>query len=449
MESFPDADMKQFHAFPGGVSFNYQGMSYDVFMTEIGGLIHHYSGGVGVAMERALGIRKLTPITLPPSNFPMNLSPTKIAYPFQYGPQPIDLINLDFKIFETKVRDIFQVSYKHTNKKESYSWLSAPSLNYYPQRLNFALWCATGGCGIAQDMQDPIFRFHVIFTTRRILYELGGQLPGDSGFTMVGTYNKAAHERLCNEFGISTKDSFRFEKGPNKGIGFVYATDGKKVHIAWGSQRPIPKEDEYNSKWPNGQYKFGDPYTPVGFLYNPLAGKQYEYFIPPKGHGLRNLGRLNRSIEAFVYCVLGAQVNTRSSIVGGSGGAMEAQQEFLTLFESAIIENNIAKSIQRYQFAVQQARAKLDFAIAPGCWLLPSYLVINTKSVAGYNNKLQKATSDMKYGVNDVNAVAHFIPKKIITPPKKRVPTIKEESHNYLKVGVSAAAMGVGYYLFR
>lgn len=40
------------------------------------------------------------------------------------------------------------------------------------------------------------------------------------------------------------------------------------------------------------------------------------------------LSRLNQSIEAFVYSILGAQVNVRSSILGNSGSAKEAQTEF-------------------------------------------------------------------------------------------------------------------------
>lgn len=40
------------------------------------------------------------------------------------------------------------------------------------------------------------------------------------------------------------------------------------------------------------------------------------------------LSRLNQSIEAFVYSILGALVNVRSSILGNSGSAKEAQTEF-------------------------------------------------------------------------------------------------------------------------
>ena len=122
-----------------------------------------------------------------------------------------------------------------------------------------------------------------------------------------------------------------------------------------------------------------------------------------KGKGITKarLGRLNRSIEAFVYCVLGAKANVRNPSVGDGGGVQEAQQEMLILFESAVIEEDISKSISRYQLAVQNAKVKLDFAITPGTWLLPSELVINTGRVDGYNNKLQKATDDMKFGAND------------------------------------------------
>ena len=118
-------------------------------------------------------------------------------------------------------------------------------------------------------------------------------------------------------------------------------------------------------------------------------------------------GRLNRSIEAFVYCVLGAQVNMRSSITGQSGSAQEVKQEIINLFEKAIIEEELSVSAQRYQTAIQSSRAKLDFALAPGLWLLPSDLEINLTRKVGYNNFLQKATEHMKLGVNDVNALTH------------------------------------------
>ena len=66
------------------------------------------------------------------------------------------------------------------------------------------------------------------------------------------------------------------------------------------------------------------------------ADKQFEFSMPNGPlNGLYQAGkaRLNQSIKAFVYCILGPQVNVRSSIVGEFGGAKKAQREFLILME--------------------------------------------------------------------------------------------------------------------
>ena len=101
---------------------------------------------------------------------------------------------------------------------------------------------------------------------------------------------------------------------------------------------------------------------------------------------------------------MGAQVNVRSSIAGSQGSSIETQREFLSLVEDAIRNPDISKSVQRFQLAIESAKVRLDLAISPGTWLLPSKMVVNTESVVGYNNKLKKATSFMKIGVNsDLN----------------------------------------------
>ena len=68
------------------------------------------------------------------------------------------------------------------------------------------------------------------------------------------------------------------------------------------------------------------------------------------------------------------------------------------------MQPDISKSVQRFQFVIGEAEEKLDLAISPGTWLMPSSMIINTESTVGYNNKLKKATPNMKLGVNgDVN----------------------------------------------
>ena len=116
------------------------------------------------------------------------------------------------------------------------------------------------------------------------------------------------------------------------------------------------------------------------------------------------MSRINQSIESFCYAILGSQVDVRSSIAGSQGSSIETQRQFLSMIEDAIRNPDLGKSIQRFQLAIESAKVRLDLAISPGTWLLPSKMVVNTESVVGYNNKLKKATSFMRIGINsDLN----------------------------------------------
>ena len=78
----------------------------------------------------------------------------------------------------------------------------------------------------------------------------------------------------------------------------------------------------------------------------------------------------------------------------------EAQSEFLVLLEDSIRHPNLAKSVQRYQLTINQAKVRINLAVAPGAWLLPGKMVINTSSVVGYNNQLKRAEVGFKLGIN-------------------------------------------------
>ena len=125
--------------------------------------------------------------------------------------------------------------------------------------------------------------------------------------------------------------------------------------------------------------------------------EQYAWFAPNNSSGLTQaeLSRINQSIEAFVYCILSAQVNVRSSILGEGGRAKEAGTEFLTLMEDAIRQPDLAQSVQRHMLAVDEAKFRLNLAVCPGSWLMPVKMSINTESTVGYNNKLKQATAGM------------------------------------------------------
>ena len=60
---------------------------------------------------------------------------------------------------------------------------------------------------------------------------------------------------------------------------------------------------------------------------------EFDYSVPEVSQQV--LAWLIQPIEVFVYCVLGTQVNVRSSIIGDMGDAKEAQREILAPLEDA------------------------------------------------------------------------------------------------------------------
>ena len=332
--------------------------------------------------------------------------------------------------FKIKFRDIFtDTVITHRSSHESRRWLAGPNFEYWPQTLNFAFFLATTGCGVSRrilfedkmrdgknDLTDSelklppqvrsFFWFHVYFTVRRILFELGGPqnslpLPGDTAFSQTeNKYDIPSFERICAEFGISPNADFRFTRGDNHGLGSVFE------YFSYSGYTKTP------FKYPSKETKFEDEGgrasdgNLVPYIENTEARNQYEYFLCPVSHGLTSAGlsRINQSIESFCYAILGSQVDVRSSISGSQGSAIETQRQFLSMVEDAIRNPEISKSVQRFQLAIESAKVRLDLAISPGLWLLPSKMVVNTESVVGYNNKLKKATSFMRIGVNsDLN----------------------------------------------
>ena len=421
-------------------------------------------------MKKALGL---------PVDFPLELTlnphPSLPIPAIDFGEnRPLKSLNLREKLkrldifatptdsFSVPVRDIFSnTTIKHTSSKESHEWLAGPNMRYWPEQLNFAVWCATTGCGVSLrllleekmggiDVTDhelklppqirAVLWFHVYFTIRRILFQMGGiqssiALPGDPPFNEKNNrYDIPSYKRICKEFNVPTDSDFRCNKGENHGLGTVYIWV-----TGHGPQRTY-------ADYP-GHFKFSDEGGKgsdgnlLQYILNTGSSDQYEYFLTRVSNGLTNVGqaRLNQSIEALVYCVLGAQVNVRSSILGDTGSAQEVRQEFLVLLEDAIKQPDISKSVQRFQLAVQEAKVKLDLAVSPGTWLMPSKMVINTESTIGYNNRLKRVEPSMRLGVNtDVNSktvpvgVRHNLGKSKVLLPHTSV--VKKSKVNVKKV---------------
>ena len=368
--------------------------------------------------------------------------------------------------FKIKFRDIFtDTMITHRSSHESRRWLAGPNFEYFPQQLNFAFFCATTGCGVSRrilfedkmrdgknDLTDSelklppqvrsFFWFHVYFTVRRILFELGGvqnslPLPGDTAFNQTeNKYDIPSFERICAEFGISPNADFRFTRGDNHGLGSVFEYFTNSGYTKTPFKYPS-KETKFEDE--GGRASDGNL---VPYIENTEARNQYEYFLCPVSHGLTSAGlsRINQSIESFCYAILGSQVDVRSSISGSQGSSIETQRQFVSMVEDAIRNPDISKSVQRFQLAIESAKVRLDLAISPGLWLLPSKMVVNTESVVGYNNKLKKATTFMRIGVNsDLNipvrrsALKHNLGSRAVKLPHSGVETQNNNQENKAK----------------
>ena len=217
-------------------------------------------------------------------------------------------------------------------------------------------------------------------------------MPEDPTFNQFNNhYDVASYKRLCNEFGINPSVDFRFTRGANHGLGSIYI--GVSGHGTTKTGVSYPGFDKFSDE--GGSASKGNL---ISFIEpDDAAYSQADWFAPNTASGLTQAGlsRINQSIEAFVYCILGAQVNVkRKNILGSGGRANEAQSEFLMLMEDAIRQPDLAKSVQRYQLAVDEAKVRLNVAVAPKAWLMPAQMIINTESTVGYNNKLKQAVWD-------------------------------------------------------
>ena len=97
---------------------------------------------------------------------------------------------------------------------------------------------------------------------------------------------------------------------------------------------------------------------------------------------------MSRSVSVYVYLVLTSQVQARSSIVGNSAPALDAQQVLKSTFKALINKDySIAIDIERYQGVLGHALSKVDFSVGTEMYMLPSDLNLNIGKAKGYNKK--------------------------------------------------------------
>ena len=122
-------------------------------------------------------------------------------------------------------------------------------------------------------------------------------------------------------------------------------------------------------------------------------------------------------MRAYVYLVLTSQIHARSSIVGNSAPAVDAQKVFNSAFKALINEDySIAIDIERYQGVLEHALSKVDFSMGTSMYMLPSNLNLSVGKTKGQNNKILVSNTGMKIGSN-----------RDINKDRKKLPVVKPD----------------------
>ena len=91
----------------------------------------------------------------------------------------------------------------------------------------------------------------------------------------------------------------------------------------------------------------------------------WKKFVSSTSRGINRQGQLflQKAIEAFVYCVLGAQVKTRWAIMGADAKSSETQVIFYQLVEETIAQSNDAVMVTNMRAAISGSNVLLDLLL--------------------------------------------------------------------------------------
>jgi len=113
----------------------------------------------------------------------------------------------------------------------------------------------------------------------------------------------------------------------------------------------------------------------IDYISQSEAADGWVQFILEKSLGFTRAGviRIDDSIRAYVYCILGSQAQTRSNIMK----SLECQQNFVDLLESNVKSLfSIPESIRKYQDAISNKNVRINYAVGIGLYMIPSNLVL-------------------------------------------------------------------------
>ena len=164
-------------------------------------------------------------------------------------------------------------------------------------QLNFDMFAVTSALGISwQHLNHPnllvraVYRFYMHFHLRLILHELEISLTHEDGFSKVkNAYIQSAYYSLCDDYGVDLTETWMY------GDWFYtthYAIFGHEVKV---TKRSPP---DNLTRW---------------------------IITQSKCFTIKDIEKISRPMRAYVCLVLTSQILARSSIVGNSGSAVDAQ----------------------------------------------------------------------------------------------------------------------------
>jgi hypothetical protein len=346
------------------------------------------------------------------SNYPINFYDLNIAVAIDGG-------NKISYSFDKKFVSIIPKPVKIQSFDDVDRWYD-DSMLFYCQQYKFALYCATALCGVAKDQltqglpfTKAIMNFHVLFQTKRILVQMDVRNPGDQDFDPHNNpYNKTEYRKILNQFDATPQDIPQIDQ-PAGGLGYmrrdaIGSSLKMKSIVAlqkqYGEAVTIPKfpstglDNDFmdvqkkGGKW-GTYYQFPPTNDSIGVKLDSVTQDIFDYnrVVPDHTKGLTNSGiiRLNDSIRAYVYCLLGAQVQARQT-----GSSLEAQQQFLVLVNDLIVKKqSLEESISNFEDALSKTRGKINYVIAKGLYMLPADMNLNKlgQSVKGFNDQIKIA----------------------------------------------------------
>ena len=170
----------------------------------------------------------------------------------------------------------------------------------------------------------------------------------------------------------------------------------------------------------------------------------WQKFIRDDSQGVTKIGQLflQKAAEAYVYCVLGAQAQTRWKIVGDGAKSLQTQEAFEKLVKETIAQDNDKVIIANMRTAVKLTNVVLNLVVLPGLILIPPDLILLNEKVPGYNNTLTMATKEMSFGKNEGLNFDSSLAKTEKTKVRFELPRIDADKKNK-ELGVVFAVLSL------